>query len=264
MISIEMDELSRRLSEPFAEEDIEWRVQSASSGRQPVVRVLAYLTARAVQQRLDDVVGAANWYSTPATMLQITPSIVAMQVGIAIRINGEWITKYDVAEPTQVEAVKGGYSGAMKRAGVQWGIGRYLYHLEAAKAEAQYLTEGQPHPGPGWKTHKSKQLPGTVYWRPPRLPAWAIPDWDKPITEQQLKELKKQWYTKFGRDTAGTEAAEQFAKFVAERVGVFPVNDYRTWTVRTHDIIAKKITDTPAGGGPTDDVPFSGSPSRRS
>lgn len=258
------DDVIARLSEPFPETDVEWRVQSASQGRSPIVRVLAYLTARAVQQRLDDVVGPANWYSTPATMLQITPTIVAMQVGIAIRINGEWVTKYDVAEPTQVEAVKGGYSGAMKRAGVQWGIGRYLYHLEAALAEAQYLTEGQSHPGPGWRQHKSNKLPGVVYWRPPRLPSWAIPDWEKPITEQQLKDVKRLWYTKFGHNCSGNDAAEQFAKFVTERTGQFPVNDHRTWTARTLDIVTKKITDTPAAGGPTNDVPFGSTPSRRS
>lgn len=48
-----------------------------------------------------------------------------VECGISIKIDGEWITKWDAAENTQVEAVKGGRSGAMKRAAVQWGIGRY-------------------------------------------------------------------------------------------------------------------------------------------
>ena len=43
--------------------------------------------------------------------------------------------KWDAAENTQVEAVKGGRSGAMKRAAVQWGIGRYLYNLEEGFAQ---------------------------------------------------------------------------------------------------------------------------------
>src|SRR5690606_35268028 len=41
----------------------------------------------------------------------------------------EWITKWDGAENTDVQAVKGGLSSSMRRAAVQWGIGRYLYRL---------------------------------------------------------------------------------------------------------------------------------------
>src|SRR5690606_39028946 len=43
----------------------------------------------------------------------------------------EWVTKFDGAENTAVEAVKGGLSDSMKRAAAQWGIGRYLYTLES-------------------------------------------------------------------------------------------------------------------------------------
>ncbi|WP_243664619.1 Rad52/Rad22 family DNA repair protein [Rhodothermus marinus] len=49
--------------------------------------------------------------------------------GISIRIGDEWITKWDGAENTDIEPVKGGLSSAMRRAAVQWGIGRYLYRL---------------------------------------------------------------------------------------------------------------------------------------
>ncbi|WP_263317101.1 Rad52/Rad22 family DNA repair protein, partial [Enterobacter hormaechei] len=58
------------------------------------------------------------------------PNNGGVECGISIKVEGEWITKWDAAENTQVEAVKGGRSGAMKRAAVQWGIGRYLYNLE--------------------------------------------------------------------------------------------------------------------------------------
>src|SRR5215218_8223879 len=51
-----------RLRDPFAPEDIEWRVQTAGekNGR-PWARVLAYVTNRAIMDRLDEVVGPANW-----------------------------------------------------------------------------------------------------------------------------------------------------------------------------------------------------------
>src|SRR5690606_24819294 len=41
----------------------------------------------------------------------------------------EWVTKWDGAENTDVEAVKGGLSNAQKRAVTQWGCALYLYDL---------------------------------------------------------------------------------------------------------------------------------------
>ncbi|WP_348260526.1 Rad52/Rad22 family DNA repair protein, partial [Salmonella enterica] len=58
-----------------------------------------------------------------------------VECGISIKIGSEWVSKWDAAENTQVGAVKGGRSGAMKRAAVQWGIGRYLYNLEGGFAQ---------------------------------------------------------------------------------------------------------------------------------
>ena len=39
--------------------------------------------------------------------------------------------KYDGAENTDIEPVKGGLSDSFKRAAVLWGIGRYLYDMES-------------------------------------------------------------------------------------------------------------------------------------
>ncbi|MCP5002531.1 MAG: hypothetical protein GY941_01065, partial [Planctomycetes bacterium] len=50
---------------------------------------------------------------------------------ISIKIGDEWVTKSDGAGDTKVEAEKGSISDAFKRAAVKWGIGRYLYSLDA-------------------------------------------------------------------------------------------------------------------------------------
>jgi hypothetical protein len=89
-------------------------------------KVLAYVTNRAIMKRLDEVCGKAGWRNEYRDI----PNNGGVECGISIKVEGEWITKWDAAENTQVEAVKGGRSGAMKRAAVQWGIGRYLYNLE--------------------------------------------------------------------------------------------------------------------------------------
>lgn len=52
--------------------------------------------------------------------------------GISIYFeNRGWVTKWDGAEDTDVEPVKGGLSDSMKRAAVHWGVGRVLYNMDA-------------------------------------------------------------------------------------------------------------------------------------
>jgi hypothetical protein len=77
-----------------------------------------------------------------------------------------WVTKWDGAEETDSESIKGGLSAAMKRAAVQWGIGRYLYDLP--EGWAAFPANGK---GP-----YSAKIEGTYYkWAPPDLPGWALP-----------------------------------------------------------------------------------------
>ena len=84
----------------------------------------AYVTNRAIMDRLDEVCGPENWKneyrSGPAG---------GIICGLSIRVGDDWVTKWDGAENTDVEAVKGGLSTSMRRAAVQWGIGRYMYRL---------------------------------------------------------------------------------------------------------------------------------------
>jgi hypothetical protein len=155
-----------KFDEPFSPEDIEWRIQQSGKTRDGKVwaMVLAYVTNRAIMKRLDDVCGKAGWRNEYRDI----PNNGGVECGISIKIDSEWVTKWDAAENTQVEAVKGGRSGAMKRAAVQWGIGRYLYNLEEGFAQTS-LDKKQ-----GW--HRAKLKDGTgFYWLPPSLPGWAIP-----------------------------------------------------------------------------------------
>lgn len=155
-----------KFDEPFAADDIEWRIQqSGKTGAGKVwAMVLAYVTNRAIMKRLDDVCGKAGWKNEYRDI----PNNGGVECGISIKVGDEWITKWDAAEQTQVEAVKGGRSGAMKRAAVQWGIGRYLYDLE--EGFAQISTDKAQ----GWNRAKLKDNTA-FYWLPPALPAWAIP-----------------------------------------------------------------------------------------
>lgn len=180
------------LREPFSADDIEWRVQSAGvTNGKAWATVLAYVTNRAIQSRLDAVVGAPNWQNQ---YLKAPDDGVLCGISIYDNEHNRWITKYDGAENTQIEAVKGGLSSSMKRAAVQWGIGRYLYDIETIFVS---MVVEKPTDMKGWHMHyehdkdsNGKKLKsGTrYYWQSPKLPAWAMPQGD----EKELFDLKEQ------------------------------------------------------------------------
>lgn len=156
------EKILQKLQEPFRPEDLEWRLQQAGKTRQGEIwaRCLAYVTNRAIQNRLDEVVGPQNWKNE---FREIGNGIVLC--GISIRVGDEWVTKWDGSGATDVEPEKGILSGAMKRAAVQWSIGRYLYNLPEGWA---VISESGKHRG--------KTKDGTIFrWDPPPLPSWALP-----------------------------------------------------------------------------------------
>ncbi len=136
-----------QLKEPFDPNVLHWRVGATTSNKDKGI-ALAYLNARDVMKRLDDVVGAENWQCK-------YPFVGCCE--LSIRIDDEWITKSNLAGETQVEGEKGQASDAFKRAAVLWGIGRYLYYLENV---------WHPITPQG----RSFVLNGT-----PNLPKWALP-----------------------------------------------------------------------------------------
>lgn len=82
---------------------------------------ITYITARAVMDRLDTVVGPANW----ADDYRETP--LGVVCTLSIRCGPEWVSKSDIGTESGFAAEKGSYTDALKRAAVKWGIGRYLY-----------------------------------------------------------------------------------------------------------------------------------------
>lgn len=117
------------LAKPFAPEDLEWRIQYADEKKNRGI-VVPYVTNRAIQSRLDDVVGPENWYNDFKPWHGANKK-EAQICGISIYFEerGQFITKWDGAEDSDIEPVKGGLSDSMKRAAVQWGVGRVLYSM---------------------------------------------------------------------------------------------------------------------------------------
>lgn len=122
------DEIARQLREPFDPKDVDFRVQGRANEQTGRAQVVAYIDARAVQDRLDAVVGAGNW-SFDWQPLVIDKGEVMVAKG-TLTVYG--IAKSDAGSASNFEQSLGAVSHCFKRAAVHWGIGRYLYNLPMA------------------------------------------------------------------------------------------------------------------------------------
>lgn len=245
----------------FHPDDLEWRIMRKPRKSDKSVAVCPYVTARAIHQRFDEVVGPANWHNTPQVVTTVGQTkggspIVSVQVGIAVRIGGEWVTKYNVSEPTAIEPAKGGFSGAEKRAAEEWGVGRYLWFLGEMYAEIMFTNPGN---GGNWQYAEAKESENKYFdywWQPPRLPTWALPE-DTTLTQDDLNRLKIAWAAKFAKDEkSASKKLEGFRQFAHGLFGAnFSSNHPDCWTVEMFQRAMKAI-ETNTGGGSPADVPF--------
>ena len=128
--SVDWQQIGPRLTEPFYTP--KWRVQRTSKervqGKYPEGTrglVVAYIDARQVFSRLDELFGPDGW-QTGYRVLDADSGAIECTLTIA------GISKSDVGYPNRSggeEPLKAAYSDATKRAAVQWGIGRWLYEL---------------------------------------------------------------------------------------------------------------------------------------
>ncbi len=141
-----------KLNDPTPKDEIKSR-------QGPGGRMLDYIDARFVMDRLDAAVGQENWQDKYEDA-----GNGSVRCGIGIRFAAigdarsldEWIWKWDVGDTSDIEPTKGAHSDAFKRAGVKWGIGRDMYgdHATTAPRPAQRpQTASAPRPSndePPW------------------------------------------------------------------------------------------------------------------
>lgn len=188
-----------RLSEPFPVEEVKWLPAFGNRGG-----VLAYVDARTVTNRLNEVVGAENWMDryiestivgTEVRDITNYPQLVEEKKaekkgyktvvksegdkefayndikygGIRCELTVLEVTKSDVGVPSFAEQLKGAYSDSLKRAAVKFGIGEYFYRLGTLDAVVDY---------------------GKVV-EPPEMPEWALPI-ERPSADEVIQsEIEK-------------------------------------------------------------------------
>ncbi|HXG11842.1 MAG TPA: Rad52/Rad22 family DNA repair protein [Gemmataceae bacterium] len=121
----ELEAITRALAAPFDPSEIRFKPGAVSGNR---ALALAYVDARVIQDRLDEVLGVMGWQDDYEWLDD--GSVVCR---LKVRIGNEWITKCDVGgpseQPDEGDRRKAAFSDALKRAAVKFGVGRYLYRL---------------------------------------------------------------------------------------------------------------------------------------
>jgi len=121
------------LRTPFPEQDVQLKPAVLSKDSRRAL-ALAYIEARAVMDRLDEAVEPSNWRDSYRVLADRRGDggQVEVECRLSIHLGDEWITKVDAGIGDDLKAA---YSDALKRAGVKWGIGRYLYSLPSVWAD---------------------------------------------------------------------------------------------------------------------------------
>src|SRR5258707_7267909 len=89
----EVEAMTRALAEPFNPSEVRFKPAVVSGNR---AMALAYVDARVIQDRLDDVLGVGNWQDDYECLAD--GSVVCR---LRLRFGQEWITKVDVGGPSE-------------------------------------------------------------------------------------------------------------------------------------------------------------------
>lgn len=203
----EIAAIQAALSDPFDPKEVKFKPQMVKNNR---ALAMAYIDARLIQDRLDDVLGVANWQDK----YDFLPdgSVVCR---LCLKFGDRWITKIDVGSPSEQpdsgDRVKAAVSDALKRAAVKFGIGRYLYRLPAQWVDydpvKKQLVQIPQMPFAGQPRAKAQQKPATS---PPPKQASQQPT---AAPEPTIDQLRSQIFAEINR--TGRAPADGWAMAMA-------------------------------------------------
>ena len=239
----------RKLAEPFPADDIEWFIGATTKDKSKGMAV-PFITARAAQERLDEVVGSANWIND---FIEWKDGAQLSKISIWDPEKQMWISKVDGSGDTDIESVKGGLSQSFKRCAALWGIGRYLYYLDSPwveiepqgnsykiKSNQQIVLPGWALPGgtgkPGVNDPKQPTVSVIGYNAPPKQQA---PQYTSPQPPQQQanagqtpsgnrqagKLSEKQVARALKKGEAANQTADQILFWIEKKYGVRAIED---------------------------------------
>lgn len=199
-----------KLKELTQEMPYKWRLQSTKYGKSTIV---AYVDNRQVQNRFDEVCGSGNWQNE----FKEVKDMLFAGIGILVdRPNGgeSWVWKWDTGTEANMEAEKSIVSDSMKRAAVEWGVGRFLYNIKIIELKAV--------------EHKGKEYPaddkGNILWGADKLSEYCnlvITGRKKDLNDEAVKTEAKKNAAK-----ATTAPKESIAKPDSDKGAIQPNTDF--------------------------------------
>ncbi|MFA5376384.1 MAG: Rad52/Rad22 family DNA repair protein [Dehalococcoidia bacterium] len=165
---LDWDKIHEALSAPFNRNAIDFLVK----GKGEQVMALPFIDARAAMNRLDEVVGNENW-SYDWSVVVADDKMVAVKSILTVLSK----TKSDAGEAAKEdEAIKSAVSDGLKRAGVHFGIGRYLYAIPQIWVKSKKVTRnGQDYFSIADKNEAYTALEAFLSGKPPSTPKQRPP-----------------------------------------------------------------------------------------
>lgn len=224
----------KELHKPFHPSKVSWRVGATTKDKKKGMG-LAYIDARNVMERLDEVCGPGNWQDSYSE----TPKGRVI-CRLAIRIGDEWVTKSDGAGNTDVEGDKGALSDSLKRAAVKWGIGRYLYDVHSPWVEIDDYKKFKNPNDPAFHNALHHALGGPVgggeaFERTAETPKRAT---NNPQTQEEIGEALD-WTTKALDLKAQIQKCTQLGYLQKVASG----DEFKDFAAKAPDDLVKQVRD---------------------
>lgn len=201
-MSPEVTALFDRLSEPFSWDDVEVKVQSLTQAKDKALPV-AYMDARCVRRRLNEVFGHCMWTATHRELFQ-DGKIIGVVCKITVNLpDGTTVEREEVGTPSDIEPIKGAYSDSLKRAFAAFG-NDHLYHINL-----------------GWHPYTGNKYKPFL----PAVLANIRKQYDKQIAERQGEGYIHVPESFYEDEEAPANGKRTRADSVAEKLGVTPSAD---------------------------------------
>jgi len=213
-----MEEKTKTIWEKLAE-PMEYKTYDKPLKKTGGTVTLAYIDARQVMDRLDEVVGAEFWQSD---FKEVKGNIYA-GIGIYLGSLNQWVWKWDVGTigTEDFEEEKTEASDSFKRAAVKWGIGRFLYDIKTSPSAPQKPTGVQEKIAEMLESKNANPLPFEE-----KKPTWSTEPTDK-LCSECGSQMNKKTNNETGQSFLGCSNYPKckHTESIAE-------DDYDNWTMQ--------------------------------
>ena len=171
-----MEKAFRALQEPFPVKYLSWTVIATKKDKSDAL-VSPYVGRHHIMARFDDVLGPMNWQ----TGVQGQVGYLIKGIGIRFEKSEEWVWRWEPGvyiaatdkNRRRIE-VLGSATVGLRRAAIEWGVGRYLKFITAQWVPYDSFTK---------KIREAPHIENQTFW-------WALP-YDHPVAIEK-------WATKNG------------------------------------------------------------------